>query len=112
MARDHAVINLNGGRPSGWRETGKTADWFVYAMYESQGRVKSPLYVGVTKQLYTRLAQHRRVQAWWPLVGRIAVQPFASQEEAYEAEERLIYLLRPLFNSVNNIHAPTREVTE
>lgn len=112
MARDHTRINLSASRPSGWREVGKTADWFVYATYESQGRVKPPLYIGVTKQLYMRLAQHRRVQAWWPLVGNITVQPFGNKEDAYEAEELLIYLLRPMFNSVNNVHRPTPEVAD
>ncbi len=102
---------LIAGRPSGWYQLSKTADWFVYTMYESQRRIKPPLYVGVTSSIYERLSQHRKRQAWWPLVGDIDVETFGNKEDAYEAEDRRIYELKPLLNIANNLHTPRLEVS-
>lgn len=102
---------LHARQSSGWRDAGKAGGWFVYAMYEADRRVKPPLYVGVTGNLYERLSTHRRRQAWWPLVGDIVIERFADRGDAYDAEDRRIYVLQPLFNTACNIHTPRSEAT-
>jgi predicted GIY-YIG superfamily endonuclease len=97
--------------PGGWRYARNGDDfWFVYTMYEAQWRIDTPLYVGVTHQLYERLSHHRRRQVWWPLVGEIVVEHFNDRAAAFEAEERHIHAMRPLFNIVGNVHTPELEV--
>ncbi|ORA25192.1 GIY-YIG nuclease family protein [Mycobacterium aquaticum] len=79
--------------------------WAVYTVYESQRRIRVPLYVGVTKNMPERLHQHRRDKIWWPLAGDIKVHGyFHNREDAYEAEEQQIHALQPLLNVVANQH--------
>lgn len=114
--KDHAPINLDPGHetwlqiinasdPSSWRRLSRPGWWFVYTMHESQRRISVPLYVGMTGDLYRRLSIHRRDRVWWPLVGDIVLERFASKQDAAEAEELRIHKLRPLFNITGNVHA-------
>lgn len=89
-----------------WRRMGKSAGWFVYTVYEANRRIVPPLYIGVTGDLCERLSTHRRRQAWWPIAGDIVIEHFANRADAYEAEHDRIYVLQPLFNTVNNLHTP------
>lgn len=73
--------------------------WLVYTIHEEYGRLKVPLYVGVTNNCRNRLAQHRRDKLWWPLAGQIDLYGFyTDRASAYEAEEQQIHALRPLMN--------------
>jgi hypothetical protein len=94
---------------SEWRQLDKTSPWFVYTLFEADGRLGVPIYVGVTSQLHMRLAQHRRNRAWWPLVGPILAESFPDRDEAYEGEFQRIRALTPLFNIAWNTHTPTLE---
>jgi predicted GIY-YIG superfamily endonuclease len=106
------VISIQAARPDTWITEGRTAPWHVYVMYEEHWRIETPLYVGVTSQLYDRLSHHRRDRDWWPLVGEIAIVRFGAKADAYEAEEMLIRDLRPLFNVAGNLHTPALEIAE
>ena len=105
---------VHGDDQPSWRRIDKEhpGGWFVYTVFEAQLRVAPPLYVGLTSQLCTRLSHHKRHRAWWPLAGGIVVEPFPNRADASEAEDRRIYALAPLFNTVGNIHRPPLEVAD
>ncbi|MEU9805050.1 hypothetical protein [Mycobacterium sp. NPDC050853] len=105
------VLVVHAQDSAAWRRLDKAEGWFVYSMYEANRRIVPPLYVGVTGHLYQRLSAHRRQQAWWPIVGDIVIEHFTDRSDAYDAEDRRIYVLQPLFNTVCNIHTPRSEAT-
>lgn len=113
-SKDPVCVNLapnailSAGDPSGWFRMSRDDGWFVYTLHADHSRVVPPLYVGMTGHLYDRLSHHRRQQAWWPLVGDIVIEKYATRADAAEAEERAIYALQPLFNTVGNIHTPAQ----
>lgn len=56
------------------------------------------LYVGVTDDLDRRIAQHRRVKPWWPLVASVEAEAFARRPDAFAAERVAIARELPRFN--------------
>lgn len=69
---------------------------FVYVTYDATDR---PLYVGLTRDLQKRRAEHQRSSAWWPLMARALIKgPYQQRWDAYQVESELIRSLRPLYN--------------
>lgn len=68
---------------------------YLYRLFDAEGRL---LYVGITKQLETRMEQHAKVQHWWPLVVSRNTQPFATRVAAMEAEAAAILSENPSYN--------------
>lgn len=77
----------------------------VYRLFDAGDQL---LWVGSTRALKPRLASHRR-KPWWPEVARVAVQRFASREEARQAETRAIRTERPRHNIVTSSVPPAEE---
>lgn len=70
---------------------------FVYVARTAIGEV---LYVGATKDLFGRMASHRRASPWWPQMRRLEWEEFASRAKAMHQEAALVERLRPPYNSV------------
>ena len=68
------------------------------ALYRFYDSLNSLLYVGITSSLPTRLAQHDKVQNWWPLVARIDVEHHPERSIALIAETAAIRDESPRFN--------------
>jgi len=56
------------------------------------------LYVGCTKDLFARMAAHRRRAAWWPEVRRITWEQLPTRAAALEREAMLIRRHNPPHN--------------
>lgn len=67
------------------------------ALYRFYTADENLLYVGITKRLGTRWAEHARAQPWWPLVDHQTVQWLSSREAASSAEDGAIATERPVF---------------
>lgn len=83
---------------------------FVYRVLDSQGVV---VYVGRTKNLCNRMAQHHAAKAdWWRLAYTIEFEEFLTAHEAASEERRLIYQLQPEGNIVGKKKDPIKKVVE
>src|SRR5438552_1923722 len=78
---------LGHGRP-------KMATWHVY-QFRSETEL---LYVGYTRQLKTRLGQHKRDKPWWPEVTDVRAEEFTTEDEARRREKELWADRRPKYN--------------
>jgi predicted GIY-YIG superfamily endonuclease len=74
--------------------------WVVYTCLDADG---AALYVGVTNDMYARMASHRNCKKysyrWMPLVARIETQVFENCYLAGAAEREAILKLQPRFNT-------------
>lgn len=90
LSANAAAENANGipvevtGEPAG-----------LYRFYDAAGRL---LYVGVSRNLASRWAQHESEKSWWPAVARKTVVMYGSRREAELAEGRAIRSESPLHN--------------
>lgn len=66
----------------------------VYEFYDRDG---DPVYVGCTVNLADRLQAHQRSEMWRE-VAEVHTQLYATQDEGYAAERRLIAELQPRWN--------------
>jgi excisionase family DNA binding protein len=73
--------------------------YVVYRLYDADG---TPLYIGSTKSLASRLDGHRRTKPWWSEVERLETEQFASIDEMREAEQQEIESLNPRYNVKHN----------
>jgi len=94
---------LSPENPAEWRAIVEPGYWYVYILYTPHV-CRNPVYVGMTNDVSRRLAQHKKLKAWWPLVDHIIVDRCDSKDEARELEERFIHRMQPLFNVVSNLH--------
>lgn len=67
-------------------------------VYRFYGEGVQPLYIGCTVSPLTRLAQHERNAAWWPLVKDVRLEHFPTHDEALAAEAAAILAEQPCFN--------------
>lgn len=67
----------------------------LYRMYDASDAL---LYVGMSINLPSRLAQHRSQQDWWPDVVRVEVEHFAGRKAAAAAEMAAIAAEAPQHN--------------
>lgn len=72
---------------------------YVYTLWGSDS---VPLYVGCAKDLWGRMAQHRRIRPWWADVKRIELAWYADRGEALGVEAHRIFAMRPRFNIAYN----------
>lgn len=79
-----------------------TAGPVVYQAFARDGRV---LYVGRTKILARRLAQHQARSRWWAEAVEISTRRFATEQEAARQEAWLIQSLRPRDNRLYPVSA-------
>lgn len=73
---------------------------FVYRAYDADDAL---LYIGCTKNLKDRLAEHRRIAPWFSQMERVSlIGPFVGRDargRALACERRLIAEHRPPFNA-------------
>lgn len=70
----------------------------LYRHYDADGVL---LYVGISRSVTARLAQHAD-SPWDHLIARVEVERFATREEAEEAEREAIKNERPIYNRTHN----------
>ena len=62
------------------------------------------LYVGISGDAIRRQRSHLKKAAWAAALYEIVIEPFATREEAIEAEKIAIESEHPKFNVANNYH--------
>ncbi|MFI2663336.1 GIY-YIG nuclease family protein [Micromonospora carbonacea] len=67
----------------------------TYRLYDRNGAL---LYVGVTCNLKSRWADHRRRKPWWPQVATKSVDWHPTRFKALSAEKAAIESERPMYN--------------
>lgn len=60
------------------------------------------LYVGISVDSASRIANHMRDQPWWSEVETIKFTTYPNRKAALEAEAEMIRTLKPLYNVVHN----------
>lgn len=70
------------------------------ALYRFYAAGEKLLYVGITKRLGGRWADHARQQPWWPLVDYQTAHWFPTRKDAHAAELEAIAAESPVFNIV------------
>lgn len=78
----------------------KTGPAYVYRCYGHDGRL---LYVGMSTDLWSRLAVHRRNTWWAPQVARVRVAVYPTRDRARCVERNAILREQPRWN-VNILH--------
>lgn len=72
---------------------------YLYRHYDPAGDL---LYVGITLSPLRRHEKHFAGAGWRHLIVRILIEPFASREQALQAEDRAIREEFPRFNKTHN----------
>lgn len=67
----------------------------VYRAYDARGDL---LYVGATKDLYSRMKLHKYKSVWYPLMQCVHVERFSTADEAADREIELIGQFSPAHN--------------
>lgn len=70
----------------------------LYKLYSSENKL---LYVGITKSITNRLAQHNN-RTWYKEIARIDTKLFLTRKECLEAEKETIKTENPIFNKYQN----------
>ena len=79
---------------------------YLYRLYNSSDEL---LYVGITRDLFSRLSTHRVVQSWWSSVDYYSVKEFKNREEAASMESFLIATAQPEHNKIPGVKPKTPE---
>lgn len=76
-------------------------------VYRGYCRCGDLLYVGVTNDIFSRLAGHRRAHSAWEMkMVRLEYDIYQTRPEALRVERRLIGTLGPLYNVANAVRQP------
>lgn len=68
---------------------------YLYRLYDAD---LQPVYIGISSCHATRLDNHRKRSAWWPLAEYIAISVYPTYEAALKAERAALRHERPRFN--------------
>ena len=77
----------------------------VYRLYDRRGTL---LYVGISRNLSARFAQHASEKSWWPEVARKTAMLYGSRREAMKAELTAIHTEKPVHN-IAGVRAEPRQ---
>lgn len=72
----------------------------LYRYYDVTGRL---LYVGVSKSVMVRAAQHARTSSWWSDWVTMRRETFPTRDAALAAETRAIVEEEPAHNVIHNV---------
>lgn len=89
--------HLGRRRPTGSYEA--DAGTVVYVAHDRYGK---PLYIGVTDDLFARMASHRRAAPWWNQMAKVTWEHWHDRCLALAKELKLIRRHRPPFNTIGN----------
>lgn len=113
-AEDAALDNLEPEPEVDWQQR---ADEFVAYLDSKQPRTRTAvyyllagdtlLYVGMSSDLETRLATHRRTKPWFGEVTDVRVQWFPTRRAAATRESQAIRRLQPVHNIVRPASLPS-----
>lgn len=81
----------------------------VYRLYNEVGVL---LYVGVTRDLRTRFAQHEADKSWWPEVARKTMTWHGKRSDALGEEDRAISGEHPIHNIAGAVPSTPRASTD
>lgn len=70
----------------------------LYRHFDAAGRL---LYVGISRSVTARLAQHAK-SGWDHLIARVEIERFPTREDAERAERKAIWAERPIHNVAGN----------
>lgn len=73
---------------------------FLYRIYGADSEL---LYIGESNNVERRMREHSKLRPWWPERRRIDIEPFASEQEAVDAERIAIRAEYPKYNIVHAI---------
>jgi predicted GIY-YIG superfamily endonuclease len=96
--------------PSRWADfiaSSVTPACYLYRHYDPNGDL---LYVGVSNEVMERQRRHREHSHWAAMVCHITIEPFATREEALNAEQLAIATEYPKHNVTHNGRALHRTV--
>jgi predicted GIY-YIG superfamily endonuclease len=71
-------------------------------VYVARAITEEILYVGITDNLFSRMAQHQRQSRWWDSMDSLSWEEWPDRDAALQQEERLIKRHRPPFNTTHN----------
>jgi len=86
-------------KPEGRGQYTANAGTFVYVAYDINNKV---LYVGITDDLFGRMASHRQSSAWWQRMERLTWEEWSNRDVARMLERELIGRYCPEYNVVGN----------
>jgi hypothetical protein len=89
--------------------TAALARAWVYRLVDAEGAL---LYVGITQNLSSRLANHRRSKSWWPEVANVETEVFATRREGLAAEAKAIFEEGPRYNLAPGTYADAALIAE
>lgn len=72
---------------------------YVYIASDLRGRI---IYVGITHDVYVRMAGHSRNSAWYPQMRHLRTEVHRTREDAGRRERELIRLYCPPYNKDHN----------
>lgn len=71
-------------------------------VYVARAITGAVLYVGVTDNLFSRMAQHCQQSRWWDTMDTLSWEEWPDRESALRQETRLIVRYKPPFNVIHN----------
>jgi predicted GIY-YIG superfamily endonuclease len=75
----------------------------VYRVYDTTGRL---IYIGSTRDIVSRFAQHERLSWWHELVADVQTVAYPTQDAAAAAEQVAIQEEQPAFNVAHTTEGP------
>lgn len=78
-------------------------DYVVYRVFDATGRL---IYIGSTRDIVSRFAQHERLSWWHSLIADVTTSPYPSEEAVRVAEELAIQEEQPAFNVRGTTNGP------
>lgn len=75
----------------------------LYRFFNSAGDL---LYVGITRDPASRIAQHGAEKPWWHVVANVTLEWHDSRQEALDAERAAIIAEQPAHNVIHNLRRP------
>ena len=79
---------------------------YLYRLYGHLGEL---LYIGVTDNIGSRFAAHRKTKPWWSDVASMSIEVYPSRPDVLAAESEAIRLEQPRYNQV---HAEARDLQQ
>jgi excinuclease UvrABC nuclease subunit len=78
---------------------GDGPETYLYRIYDV---LENLIYVGISKDLAGRLANHSRITTWWHAAYRVEYDVYPTRAMASRAEVQSITQLKPSHNIANN----------
>jgi predicted GIY-YIG superfamily endonuclease len=74
-----------------------------YKLYRHYDRNETLLYVGISANVFARIAGHKSTSKWFDDIAKITIENYESYAEVLEAEASAILSEKPLYNIKNSV---------